>query len=338
MNEKNSPAFFDSHSVSSSGLVFSNFGYGLSPKNSDWAAFGSYVGGVYGVMAFFAVAYSIYVSGMQFIKQSQDQVFYKSVDNLMNGIVKGADSSESKDGRSHTVLHQVANEFFQHLTNQSSHLARKILCREPSIISHTNLFKIAHCLKPRSLGSAVEINTSTFLNTIAEHEDFNDCWEWLKGILGGVDEETEDMRNALQDAGCVAFYKVGFEDREYYYEMAWRDIEERHGEFINRYTKNLAFILSHIHEAQGRDIYIRYLISQLTKYDIVILYYFSSLSSDGEFVKKLIDFGVLGEVKRFECRELMLDFPSEQVILTEIESIKQKVNKLMKPDVASSAA
>ncbi|MDD2558795.1 MAG: putative phage abortive infection protein [Desulfuromonas sp.] len=319
------------------GLYFFNFGYGLSPKNSDWAAFGSYVGGVYGVMAFFAVAYSIYVTGVQFIKQNQDQVFYKSVDNLMSGIVNGTESSKFKAWRSHTVLRLVTDEILQHLTNQSSHLARKILCSDPTIISDTNIFKIVNSLTERSLGHDVKVSTSTFLNAISEQKDFNACWEWLKGILGGVDAENENIRTALQDAGCVSFYKVGFDDREYYYQMAWSEVEERHGEFINRYTKNIAFILSHIHEAQGRDIYIRYLISQLTKYDIVILFYFASLSNDGEVVRKLIDFGVLGEIKRYECRALMLDAPSEQEILIEIECIKQRVNNLINRTEDTSA-
>lgn len=268
------------------GLYFYNFGYGLSPENTDWGAFGSYAGGVYGAMAFFAVAYSVYVTGAQFIKQSEDQVFYKSVDNLMNWLVNSTCSSASKDRSSGSVVRQVTNEIFQELTNQSSHLARKVLCRDPTIISSTNLGKIINCLPRNSLGHGVELNESEFLRAISERKDFNECWEWLKAILGGVGAEDENTRTALQDAGCVSFYKVSFEDREYYYQMAWSAVEERYSEMLNRYTRNMAFILSYIHEAKRKELYLRYLISQLTKYDIVILFYFSSLSNDGGFIKK----------------------------------------------------
>ena len=120
--------------------------------------------------------------------------------------------------------------------------------------------------------------------------------------------------------------------------MAWGAVEKRYGEMINRYTRIMDFILSHAHEAQRSELYRKYLMSRLTKYDIVFLFYIASLSNDSGFIKRLIEFGILGEIKRSECRELMLDFPSEQEATDEIQFIEERVNKLLKADVASTAA
>lgn len=316
------------------GLYFINFQFGLSNKISDWAAFGSYVGGVYGAMAFFAVAYSIYITGVQFRKQNEDQIFYKSVDDLMNGLVESKEVKDYRGRRFGSVLSIVINKIYQELKNQSSHLARKLLCEKPTIIPHTNLLKIVYCLPRNSLGRGVDINKDEFLRVISKFKDFNECWEWLK-IL---DEDDQNIKSALQDAGCVCFYKASYEDRAYYYQMAWDVIEKRYGEMINRYLKNMAFILSHVHEAQRREIYRRYLMSRLTKYDIVLLFYFASISNDSGFIKNLIDFGILEEFKRSECRALMLDYPSGQNATVEIEFIEERVNKLLEADAVSSAA
>lgn len=308
------------------GLYFIIFRFGLSYQNSDWAAFGSYVGGVYGVMAFFAIAYSIYVTGARFLKQSEDQIFYKSVDDLINGLVENRDSNGYKGQQSSSVLSIVVSEIYQELINRSSHLARKVLCRDPSIISDTNLGKIVHCLPRNSLGRGVDINTEEFLRVISERKDFNDCWEWLKEVFGGLNAENKNTKNALQDAGSVCFYKVSFEDRVYYYQMAWGEVEKRYGEMINRYTRILDFILLHACEAQRSSLYRKYLMSRLTKYDIVFLFYIASSSKDCGFIKRLIEFGILGEITRPECRELMLDYPSEQEATDEIQFIVERVN------------
>ena len=278
-------------------------------------------------MAFFAVAYSIYVTGVRFLKQNEDQIFYKSVDDLINGLVESRGSNEYKGWQSDSVLSLVISEIYQELNNQSSHLARKVLCRDPSIISDTNLGKIIHCLPRNSLGHGVDINKDEFLRVISERKDFNDCWEWLKGIFGGINAENKNIKNALQDAGSVCFYKVSFEDRVYYYQLAWGAVENRYGEMINRYTRIMDFILSHAHEAQRSELYRKYLMSRLTKYDIVFLFYIASFSNDSGLIKRLIEFGILGEIKRSECRELMLDYPSEQEATYEIQFIEERVNK-----------
>jgi hypothetical protein len=59
-------------------IYFINFNDGLLNLSSDWSNFGAYVGGVYGTLGFFAVAYSIYFNSRQNLKIEQDQVFYKS--------------------------------------------------------------------------------------------------------------------------------------------------------------------------------------------------------------------------------------------------------------------
>ena len=44
------------------------------------------------------------------------------------------------------------------------------------------------------------------------------------------------------------------------------------------------------------------------------------------FLDKLIHYRITCEIKRTECRELLLDYPSEEQISDEIKFIKERVN------------
>jgi hypothetical protein len=127
----------------------------------------------------------------------------------------------------------------------------------------------------------------------------------------------------------VSFYKISFDDRVHYCQLAWDTIEKRYDEMINRYTKNMAFILTHIDNAKRKKLYLRYLMSRLSKYDIVFLFYFSLISNDYEFLYKLIHYRIIYEIKRVECRDLLLDCPSEKQASDEIKLIKERVNKFL---------
>ncbi|TOO20185.1 hypothetical protein CGH41_23105, partial [Vibrio parahaemolyticus] len=63
-------------------LFMNEFGYIPSSQVSDWGTFGSFISGIYGTLAFFAVAYSLLITRMQFAKQNEDEIFYKTVDSL----------------------------------------------------------------------------------------------------------------------------------------------------------------------------------------------------------------------------------------------------------------
>lgn len=250
------------------GLYFYNFHYGPSNDASDWASFGSYVGGVYGALAFFAVAYSIYLTRSQFVTQYEDDVFYRSVESLKSGL-----SIKHEDAGGDFVMGTFAKNFvvkFQkELENKSSHMARKILCNKPSLISYTNIEKIVNSINLRINIIEKQIDKDSLLKEVGNRQGFEEKWEYLKSILGGIGAEDAEVKSALNDAGSVSFYGAKFGHREYYYDLAWGNAEQKYSEDVSIYLRRFDFILCHVMESKRSLKYKKYLLSQLSKYDMI---------------------------------------------------------------------
>jgi hypothetical protein len=80
-------ALFTAVAVLPVAIYMLNFPDGISEKNSDWAAFGAYIGGVYGALAFVAVAISLHLTRVQFFIQHEEDLFYRSVEGLQARIM-----------------------------------------------------------------------------------------------------------------------------------------------------------------------------------------------------------------------------------------------------------
>lgn len=301
------------------GLYFFNFQYGLSSQASDWAAFGSYIGGIYGTLAFFAVVFSIHVTRSQFTEQSEDDVFYKSVEYL------GSATSFAK-----SFVGMIQEE----LKKQSSHMARKVLCNNTSLISHTNMGKIVRSINLGAPVSQNQITSSVFLDEIDKRQNFDSKWEYLKYVLGGINCETPEVKESLMSAGKVSFYRASFDHRKDYYDIAWQNVEQKYSEKINIYLRKFDFILYHVVESKKQLKYKKYLLSQISKYDIILLYFFALTGRDPNFSCLLLKLELLDDVQRNECRWILFDCPSKEEVVTEIDNVRKKINKSFNSEVA----
>lgn len=299
---------------------FINFNDGLSNLSSDWSNFGSYVGGVYGTLGFFAVAYSIYFNSRQNLKLEQDQVFYKSMELLTNRISNASMMVNDKPVQGASILKNIVIGIHDELDEQCILHARHLLCTIPEKISDIHYGKILNAYSGEFVigGEKLEAIKSTLLDV----SDYNTRWENIKYYIGSTNNETSEMIGALKALGHVWFYKISIEDRKQLYSHVISKLECDYGEFVNGYIKNLKFIAAFVNEALNKELYLKFTASQISKYEIIILFYYAMVSDDVDLVNVLLGLGLLDGIKEKECLYLMIDLPSVEEINIDLNSLK----------------
>lgn len=308
-------------------IYFYNFRYGLSKDASDWAAFGSYAGGIYGAMAFVVVAISIHLTRTQFFIQHEEDAFYKSVESLQARIMvtqkhRGVELFEASVAKALTDLFQ------DELKKLSSHMARNVLCKCPEKISDTNLEKMVESISSHQSFPKHGVSKELFIDEIRSRQLYEDRWEYLKSVFGAEGGENDNVKAALQDVGCESFYKTDFYHRRYYYDRAWEIAEQDYSEEVSIYVRKMRFILSHIYSARRRKKYEKYFLSQISKYDIVFIYCYSLVHDESDILKMFSECGLLNEVNAYECRQVLFDSPSEEEVTFELNKIEARVDGL----------
>ncbi|NJL36643.1 MAG: hypothetical protein HC840_06665 [Leptolyngbyaceae cyanobacterium RM2_2_4] len=132
-------------------------------------------------------------------------------------------------------------------------------------------FKLFKGLQNRIQNSIIivddeEISAYKCLKYIAKREQ-------LKNYVGSGGAESDKVRKALQHTGSANFYKIPFKDRQHHYSEALRRIMSDHGEFLDGYFRNLLFVVEVAAASSNKDLYARFINAQLTRYEVVILFY-----------------------------------------------------------------
>lgn len=305
---------------------FCVFHGGFSDSSNDWADFGSYVGGVYGAFGFFAVAISIYFNSKQNLKLEQDQVFYKSMELLHNRISSSSITIDKESYHGASILKKMVSRIKDELDEQCISKARVLLCKIPESIDDVHYSKILEANYGTQFYSQYGEYLSAIKSELLDTDDFNERWERIKYYIGSTHSETEDMRKALMALGHVWFYKLTLDERKEMYSCVVSTLEHEFGEFVNGYIKNLKFIARFVSESINRELYLKFVISQVSKYEIIILYHYAITSEDKEVIRVLIDLGLLNQVLSQECLSLLIDSPSTDDIEKDLNSLKQQVS------------
>lgn len=188
--------------ISPLAIYFLNFHGGFSVNTSSWSDFGSYVGGVYGTLGFFAVIHSIYKSDQQNLKMEQDQIFYKSMDLLSNRILNSSILINGSSLQGIAIFKEMVEEIKRELELQSMHNARNLLCNIPNEISDTHYIKILSAFYKNHV---FDERVTEFKDELLKLDNYNSRWEYIKRYLGSVNYESKEMAQALQDLGTVFF-------------------------------------------------------------------------------------------------------------------------------------
>ncbi|HIF9182340.1 TPA: hypothetical protein ACX6QL_003444 [Photobacterium damselae] len=313
--------------VAPMGIFVKEFGWLPSTKLNDWGTFGSFISGIYGTLAFFAVAYSLYLTRVQFAKQSEDATFYKAIDSLdscISNINNLADSSNSSQLGLIHLVDLLKNE----TTKQCPLLTRRILCNYSEIIDQQYWYRLfSPVVQERSISITTNEYIDDFKEYFKQHPDFDKRWERLKFDFGNIGDESSQISRELSAIGAVLFFKVPFSEREDMLVKTLEKIDKTYGEFLERYKNTITFALEHANKSINKKLYSSYIVSKFTKYELVVLYHLAMISKDKHFISLLMEFEILNEVKRSECLMLIIDWPSKDNIDNDINLIASKYRK-----------
>lgn len=294
----------------------------LSNVQGKWGEFGSYLSGVYGSLALIIVAYTTYLTREQFRRQNEDEVFFRLFDSIQSRV----ESSSIKVGEvtfsGHQCLKHIAERFRDELSIEAVDLARLLLAKTPEAIDSTQYMKLFDAIGGGSSHKTFKETRSNFISRIQSAGDFNDRWEELKLYIGSGGAESEKIRDALCSMGSVNFYKIPFTDRQHHYAAALHRIIQDHGELLDGYLSTMLLVVDVARNAKNRTIYERYIQSQLSRYEVIIIFYMligGTTSIDGKDAMR--DIGALGRLRTFDCRALMIDGPDAEQIDVELSHL-----------------
>jgi uncharacterized membrane protein len=252
---------------------------------------------------------------LQFKKQGEDEIFYRVLDKQQNRII------------SSTLTLYSGYQIFTHLTDllknrllKSCHLlARNLICEDPNSIDDIFLTKLFEAHDSRFIPTQFDKLKSKFITELM-NRDKNERWDYLKFYFGSVGLETPNMRQVLLDIGSVKFYKINFEKRQNIYQDVFLTMTKDFGFFLDNYINEIEFIPQLVEPAINKKVYSAYFVSQTTKYECVIIFYYllsgQATSNFSTFIKQS---GLLSTMHNYNS--LMIDSPSQKEIMTEIQNI-----------------
>ena len=304
------------------GIYFFHFHGQLSTKHGEWSEFGSYVSGVYGTLAFFVLAYTTNITRRQFQIQNEDNVFFKLYESLQNRINNSSTVVDEATHTAHQTPKALAIKFHEELSAQAIEIARLLLCKAPEQIADVHFMKIFEAIQGLNFVESFTEDRDNFISDISRQSDFNARWEQLKIHIGSRGEESGRLKEALRATGSVNFYKIPFSERRQHYVAVVQRLSDEHGEFLDGYFKNICFLLEFAAKSVNRATYVAFLKAQLTKYELIIVFYLVA-GRNGELgsMKYLRDLGIMDGLVTLGCQSLMLDFPSDEELKNELGNV-----------------
>ncbi len=303
-------------------LYFFRFHASLSTEPLRWAEFGSYLSGVYGSLALIIVVYSTFLTREQFKRENEDIVFFKLFDSLQNRINSSIVRVGEDNLSAHKILKHIVDIFYEELSSESVDIARLLLCNSPEDLNDTQYFQLFIAIHGNADLQEIQEARSEFIRNITSTNDFNIRWEILKNYISSSGFESEPIREALRKIGSVYFYKIPYSKRKNSYEAALDRVLIKHGEFLDGYFSTLLFVVEFAEGSCNRDLFIKYIHSQLTRYEIIILFYMLAGKAqpfpDAAIFNKS---GILNRLKTIECTLLMIDQPSKEAIDIELQNL-----------------
>jgi hypothetical protein len=303
-------------------LYFAKFHNGLSDEHVRWGEVGSYLSGTYGSLALLVLAYTTYLTQTQFKRQNEDSIFYKLFDSLQYRIQSSSIVIDKNEFSAHNSLKYIVGQISKELSVEAVDIGRLLLCKDPKNVAIVHYTKLFEAIKGQKWIETFEEDHTSFISDIEAQGNFNDRWEKIKDYIGSRGAESASIREALEATGSVNFYKIPFKDRQQHYSAALSRVMEEHGAFLDGYFRTILHIVEVAMASTNWMQYSRYAQSQLTRYEVVILFYM--LVGRGEEVvgkENIKVFGLLNRLRTIDCQGLMIDFPSQAEIDREIGAI-----------------
>lgn len=302
------------------GIVFTE---GISNDHSRWAEFGTYIGGIYGALGFLGLIYSMHNTRSQFVTQSQENTFFNLWGALQSKVSSAAVKSGKNKLQGQSAIEFIVAKIKSELEVEAVKLARNLLCQDPEKIGFVHYANLQIALNKESPTEDIFKGREEFIRDMKARKEYNERSEYLKYLLGASGQEKESIRTALRGLGSVNFYKVPFETRRYHYQMALSQIKKTYGAVIDGYFRNVSYLAEYALRSINAKQHIEYLGSQLSRYELVLIFYCLIGSEvDQKFAAGLVNSGVLSELLHFDCRELIIDMPTDELLTEEIRHVQ----------------
>lgn len=305
-----------------------NFSGELSEKHETWGEFGSYLSGIYGSLALILVAYSTFLTRRQFSRQNEDSIFFNSFEALKKRIESCEIVANDERITSYKCLKFIVECFKEELSQEAVNIARHLLCDNPASINKTQYCKLFQAINGEGFLQTFAEDYENLIKALTEskyatdRQRYNANWEFIKLYISSQGSETAKVREALSGMGSVYFYKIGFEDRRTHYSSVLERINDRYGEFLDGYLRNILFICETTNVSVNRDLYVKYIESQLTRYEIIIIFYMlAGNKTIGYNASTIRELGILKRLRIFDCRSQMIDWPDEKQIEDELSNV-----------------
>ncbi len=294
----------------------------LSIEHNRWSEFGSYLSGIYGTLAFLILAYTTDITRKQFKTQNEDNVFFKLYDSLQNRIVNSSITISESEHSGHQTLKVLATRFYEELSEEAIEIARMLLVKSPEEISNVHYMKIFEAISGDGYIDTWSEDKDSLIQEINNQPDFNSKWEHIKIYIGSRGSETEKIREALRATGSVNFYKIPFSERQNHYKAVVQRLSTEYGEFLDGYFRNICYLIEFALNSVNKDLYKSFIKSQLTKYELIILFYLIAGREDGLTNKNIFhDLDIINEILTLDCQSLMIDFPSNEELSQELNNV-----------------
>lgn len=273
-------------------------------------------------MAFVALVYTTNITRKQFNIQNEDSVFFKLYDSLQNRISIATLSIDGDKFSAHQLIKMLANKFYSELSEESVEIARLLLAKRPETISNTHYGKIFEAINGEDYFETLTNDKDNLIQDINSQVDFNSRWEALKYYIGSRGDEGSKLKDALRATGSVNFYKIPFSERRSHYKHVYQRLSIEYGGFLDGYFKNVKYLLEFADKSTNKDMYVNFINSQLTKYELILLFYFI-VGSEQKLEDKIVFFnlGVFDEMLSIDFHILMIDAPSKEILKNELNNI-----------------
>lgn len=297
-----------------------NFNGGVSNEHSRWGEFGSLLSGIYGSFAFIILAYTTNLTRQQFKTQNEDNIFFKLYESLQIRITNSSIIVNDVEFTANKTLKTITEYFEERLEIESIELARILLAESPEKVAPVSYRKIFEAINGEKSYETFHEDMQKFILDINSQPDFSARWEKLKYYINSRGNESEKVREALRATGCINFYEIAYDKRQAHYRNVSQSLLSEYGDFLDGYLHNISYIMEFVEKASNKSVYLEFIKSQLTKYEVVIIFYLIA-GQDNKLKNhnKFYTLGIMDRILTTECQFLMIDRPS-------IETMKKELN------------
>ncbi len=247
-------------------LYFYKFHDGLAEIHSRWAEFGSFFSPVIGLLAFAGVLYSIELTKKQFRRQSEESGFF----SLLNIYIKNIDQiSLYNNEYSGDVFKRLIDEYYKLFKKRCFYFAHHAIINDLENVHEFGYRFLFDKITRKKCFHAGEEEKKIVVNYFENRKEDKD--EALKMLVDG--RCSDEDRDRMEDIGALYFEDSSPAYRIEKMSLIYEDFDDKFGYQTTKYFNHIYCFLDYIDRTEEADKYINIFKSQLSRNEIVLLYY-----------------------------------------------------------------